>query len=88
MLIRSRANNHIMAMRLPIFVNGWDAVKLTMSDNPFPGEAPIGALFSYSEECWEKVDANDARELARGIAAIQHWVFLGKPLIDLFMTRH
>lgn len=52
--VRSRADNSIYGIIIPDEA-GWNAVKMSMSDKPYEGEAPVGTLFNCTSRYWEEV---------------------------------
>lgn len=82
--VRSRADNSIVGMILPKPVNGWNAVKLSMSDKPYKGEGAVGSLFNCTRQCWEEVPSNDYKVLAKVSRAFLNWLDEGSPMREIF----
>lgn len=85
-IVRSKADNSILGMMLPAPLNGWNAVKLSMSDNPYKGEACIGTLFNCTPQCWEEISEWDYAALAKAGRAFCDWLEAGTVCMEY--THH
>ena len=81
--IYSKADPSIKGMILPKPINGWTAVKLSMSTSPYKGEAVIGGLFTYNSQCWIVIPTDDYRTLISAGEAYLDWCENGCPVNDI-----
>jgi hypothetical protein len=80
-LYQSKADGTIHAVLLPVSINGWTGVKLSMSAKPYKGQSPIGSLFNMNTQCWREVEPSSP-DYEHVLVSFSDWLTDGCPITE------